>query len=294
MRPALLVALRFLLAYALLASFWAGGPLGEVALPLGGGAVDLSALDAPSIFGALADLTRLDVLRHWPGALFRLTDALLGADADGQHHRSYALASLIGAVLVPLALGWLFGARTPSELGLRRPSAAAWPLLGLAIAASLPLSLAMALDPAFGAALAARAAGSPWYLVAVVVGGGAEHVLFHGVLLAWLHPSGRFPVAPELEAPLVLPGGRLDGRRASLRDGLASLRIPHSCVWPCLLGAPLFFAIHAHTSDAELWLSLPAGVLFAWLAYRTGGPALPALVHLCVSLVAALVLLLAG
>jgi hypothetical protein len=70
---------------------------------------------------------------------------------------------------------------------------------------------------------------------------------------------------------------------------IVSLRIPRSCLGPCLLSAPLFFAIHAGTSDGELWLAGPAGVLFAWLAYRTGGPTLPALLHLSVSVVAALV-----
>lgn len=286
------IVARALLAYALLATFWAGGALGEVGL--GSARVDLGWLDAPSLFGALADTLHFGPLRAWPGALFRLTDGLMGPDDDGQFHRSYALASLIGAVLAPLALGWLFGARTPAALGLRRPSAAAWPILALACAASVPLSLAMAMTPTFQDALAARVAGSPYYLLAVAVGGGAEHVFFHGVLLAWLHPSGRFPDAPELAAPLLLPLLRRGGRRTTLREALASLAIPRACIPACLLSAPLFFAIHAGASDGELLLSLPAGVIFAWLAYRTGGFALPGILHVGVSLVAALVVVVVG
>lgn len=281
------VAGRFLLAYVLLATFWAGG-----ALPSAAGSastLDLSWLDAPSLFGALADLTHVDVLRHWPGALMRLTNALLGPDDDGRFHRSYALASLVGAILVPLALSALLGARSAADVGLRRPSAAATPILGLAIAAALPLSLGMAFTPVFRAGLAARLEGSPWYLLAVVVGGGGEHVFFHGVLLAWLHPTGRFPSSPRLGAPLVWPGKRTETGRATWRDALRSLAIPRDCVLPCALSAPLFFAIHAGTTGSELVLSLPAGVVFAWLAYRTNGAAVPALVHLSVSLVAALV-----
>lgn len=288
--PASGIVARALVAYALLATFWAGGALGEVRLVH----IDLGWLDAPSIFGALADLVGFDALRGWPGSLFRLTDGLLGPDEDGQFHRSYALASLIGAVLAPLALGWLFGARTPAALGLRRPSAAAWPILALACAASVPLSIGMAMTTTFQDALATRVAGSPYYLLAIVVGGGAEHVFFHGVLLAWLHPSGRFPQSPELAAPLVLPFRPRDGGRTTLRDTIGSLRIPSHCLPACLLSAPLFFAIHAGASDGELLLSLPAGVIFAWLAYRTGGFALPGILHVGVSLVAAIVVLLVG
>ncbi len=278
---------RFLLAYLLLATFWAGGTLGEI--DLGGSSVDVSSLDAPTLFGAVAELTHVELLRHWPGALVRATNALVGPDTDDRHHRGYALASLVGAVLVPLALSRLLGARTLSDVGLRRPSAASLPILGVAIAFAAPLSLGMAFTPVFREALAMRLAGSPWYLAAVVVGGGAEHVFFHGVLLAWLHPSGRFPVSPQLGAPLVLPGARLGAGRASWRDALASLAIPRDCVLPCVLSAPLFFAIHAGTTGSELVLSVPAGVVFAWLAYRTNGAIVPALVHLAVSVVAALV-----
>jgi hypothetical protein len=266
----LLVVLRFALAYVLLATFWGGGALGMIAAPLGEGMVDASAFDAPSLCDALVE-------------------------ADGGRHRSYALASLLGGVVVPLALARPLGARSLAELGLRRPGAAAWPILGVTVLASLPLALAMARAPVFRDALAMRLAGSPWYLVAVLAGGLAEHVFFHGVLLAWLHPSGRFPDAPALRAPLVLPGlRRPEGGRAGLGEALRSLAIPRDCIGPCVLSAPLFFAAHAQTTDAELWLSPAAGAGMAWLACRTGGWALPALAHLAVSLVAALAVLISG
>jgi|GEM_PF-6376415 len=291
----LLVVLRFALAYVLLATFWGGGALGMIAAPLGDGMVDASAFDAPSLFDALARASGLGALRAWPGLLFRASDWLAPVEADGGRHRSYALASLLGGVVVPLALARPLGARSLAELGLRRPGAAAWPILGVTVLASLPLALAMARAPVFRDALAMRLAGSPWYLVAVLAGGLAEHVFFHGVLLAWLHPSGRFPDAPALRAPLVLPGlRRPEGGRAGLGEALRSLAIPRDCIGPCLLSAPLFFAAHAQTTDAELWLSPAAGAGMAWLACRTGGWALPALAHLAVSLVAALAVLISG
>jgi hypothetical protein len=291
----LLVALRFALAYVLLAAFWASASLGVLPLPLGVGVIDLSALDAPSAFDALADASGLDALRAWPGLLVRLCERMIGSADEGARYRSYALASLLGGVVVPLALARLLGARSLADLGLGRPGATAWPVLGLLVVASLPLSVVMAHAPVFREALAARLAGSPWYGLAVVVGGLAEHVFFHGVLLAWLHPSGRFPDAAALRSPLVLPGRRLPhGGRAGLAASLRSLALPWDCLAPCVLSAPLFFAVHAGTTDAELWLSPAAGALLAWLAYRTGGWALPALAHLAVSLVAALVVLVSG
>lgn len=279
------VAARFVLAGLLLASFWAGGPMRPTAFALLG---DGTWLDAPHFFEALARISGIDALRAWPGALFTLARLLVPGDGEAREHLVYAIGSVLGGIAIPLCLLALIGPRNASDIGLRRPSRELVPLLGVALAALVPLSLAMALHPAFRAELDARLAGSPTFLVAVLFGGVAEHFFFHGVLLAWLHPSGRFPDGPQFTAPIVWPLRRIEGRRASLRDVLRSLRIPTSCIAPCLLSAPLFFAIHIGKPDAELWLSVLAGPVLAWLAYRTNGLVAPLIVHLAASLVAAL------
>ena len=131
---------------------------------------------------------------------------------------------------------------------------------------------------------------SAWFALAVPIGGLTEHFFFPGVLLAWLHPSGAFPDADVLARRLVWPGRLLEnGERAGTRAALASLAIPRSCIAPCLLSAPLFWAVHVGKPDAELWLSLPAGAFFAWLAYRTNGFVVPLLVHLAIPTAAVLV-----
>lgn len=253
--------------------------------------IDARAFDAPHLFDALSRLTHVAPLAQYPFALFALSDHLvsaLGFDGEARAHLSYALGSVLGGVLVPLACLALIGPRRASDIGLRAPSRGLLPILGVALTALAPLSLVMALHPAFRAELDARLSGSPTFLLAVLFGGLAEHFFFHGVLLAWLHPSGRFPDDPMLSAPIVLPFARLGDRRATLRDALASLRIPRSCVLPCLLSAPLFFAIHIGKPSPELWLSVLAGPVLAWLAYRTNGLVAPLVVHLAASLGAAL------
>lgn len=285
------VAARFVLSYLLLVGFWAGGAMSPTAFAW----IDPEGtwspfLGAPRLFGTLASATGIEAIGVWPGALFSLASWLLPivTDAEGQAHLAYALASLLGAVLVPLALCAAMGMRRAEDLGLRRPPNELWPLLGLALLALTPIVLGLALHPAFTSALDARLNGSPYFAVAVVVGASAEHFFFHGVLLAWLHPTGRFV---EVRAPLLWPGRAVESGRANVRQALASLAIPRTALWPCLLSAPLFFAIHIGKPDEELWLSLIAGPVLAWLAFRTGGLIAPLVVHLSASLLAALIVL---
>jgi hypothetical protein len=205
---------------------------------------------------------------------------------SGAYWRDYVVVSVLGAVVLPLLVTRSLGPITFDALGIRRPRSSL-ALLAVSYLAALPLALAMAMHPAFRAGVGDALARSWWFGIAVPVGTAAEHFFFHGVLLAWLHPSGAFPSSDELSAPFVWPGLRLENVRASI----ASLAIPRSCVVPCLLSAPLFFAIHVGKPDAELWLSLPAGVVFAWLAYRTNGFVVPLVLHLSVPATAALLAL---
>ncbi len=273
---------RFVLAYVLLTTFWASSPMAETALSILGGPRTGAWLSASALLGWVG----LDPL---VGALWALARWALG---PGDYWRDYVFVSVVGAMLVPLVLARAIGPDTLDALGLRRPGR---PALGLALTAllvSLPLSAAIALHPEFRLGVAEALGRSPWFLVAVPVGGAAEHFFFHGVLLAWLHPSGAFPPAHELVRPFVWPGKLQEGGvRAGVAASLASLAVPRSCLAPCLLSVPLFWAIHVGKPDAELWLSLPAGGIFAWLAYRTNGFVVPLLVHLSVPLAAALLVL---
>ncbi len=252
-------------------------------------AFDCSWLGAPTIFSGLARLTGIEAIASWPGALFSLVrDAVTMQDTEAREHVVYALASVIGAVLIPVALSLAFGVRRLSDVGLRRPVPELWPLLGIALLALTPIAIGLSLHPAFGTALDERLAGSPWFALSVIVGGCAEHFFFHGVLLAWLHPTLRFV---QVDRPLRWPGRRTSTGKASVMGALRSLAIPREAVLPCLLSAPLFFAIHVGKPDGELWLSLIAGPVLAWLAFRTGGLVAPLVVHLSASLFAALIVL---
>jgi hypothetical protein len=221
-----------------------------------------------------------------------LWDAAHGALGAPDYWRDYVLVSVVGGVLLPLVLTRTIGPRTLDALGVRAPSRAALAVLAALYVALLPLVGVMSLHPAFRAGLDEALHRSRWFALAVPVGMGAEHFFFHGVLLAWLHPSGAFPPASELDRPLIWPGERLeDGTRASVAASIASLAIPRSCLVPCLLSGPLFWAIHVGKPDPELWLSLPAGVIFAWLAYRTNGFVVPLVLHASLPATAALIAL---
>lgn len=285
------VAARLFLAYLLLVGFWAGGAMTPTALSW----IDPEEawspwLGAPAIFSGLASATGIEAFERWPGALFSLAQVVLRPLEDPEGHLVYALGSVLGGVVIPLGLCAAFGMRRAEDIGLRRPPRELWPLLLLALLALSPIALGLALHPAFTSALDARLSGSPTFALAVLAGACAEHFFFHGVLLAWLHPNLRFVA---MSAPLRWPGQRIEGRRANLRDMLASLAIPRSAVLPCLLSAPLFFAIHIGKADEELWLSLLAGPVLAWLAFRTGGLIAPLVVHLAASIFGAVVVLAA-
>lgn len=286
--------LRFTVAALLLTTFWGGAPMRPTAFAWLGVVLPL---DAPRLFRKLSEGSGWPWLRAWPGSLFTLARTLLDVHDEAGEHRAYALASLVGAVVLPLGLTLLLGPRSMRALGLRRPNREILTLIGAALLALVPLSLAMSLHPTFQSALEARLSGSAWFFFAAIVGTAAEHFFFHGVLLAWLHPSGRFPESPLLGAPLMWPGRRLDGsidgRRASLADALRSLAIPADCLWPCLLSGPLFFLIHVGKPDAELWLSALAGPILAWLAYRTNGLLAPLIIHLAASVLGGLFVALA-
>lgn len=254
-RAPLAIAGKLALAYLLLSTFWA----------------DHAGLVAP------------------PGPLWLVAHRVLGPPL---YWRDYVFVSVVGGVLLPLVLTRWIGPRTLDALGVRAPRRSALLLAALVFAGAAPLMLAMALTPEFRAGVHEALGRSAWFAVAVPVGSGAEHFFFHGVLLAWLHPSGAFPPARELLRPFVWPGKRLaTGRSAGIREAIASLAIPRSCLAPCLLSAPLFVAIHVGKPDAELWLSLPAGIVFAWLAYRTNGFAVPWIVHMSLPATAALAVL---
>jgi hypothetical protein len=284
------VGLRFVVAALLLSTFWGGSPMRPSAFSWLGVAVPV---DAPHFFGALSEASGLNWLRAWPGSLFDLSRALLKVHDEAGEHQAYALASVIGAVLLPLGLTLLLGPRSLRALGLRRPNHEIATLILAALAALVPLSVAMSFHPVFRAALDERLSGSRWFFFAAIVGTSAEHFFFHGVLLAWLHPSGSFPESPLLGAPWMWPGRMRDGRRASFTDALRSLAIPRDCLVPCLLSGPLFFLIHLGKPDAELWLSALAGPILAWLAYRTNGLVAPLIIHLAASVLGALFVALA-
>jgi len=291
MRASLGVAARFVLAYLLLVGFWAGGAMSPTALSWVDPEGAWSAwLGAPALFDALAVATGIDVITVWPGALFSFARAVLPqmADPESRDHLVYALGSLLGGVALPLLFCAAFGMRRAVDLGLRRPPRELWPLLAIALFALTPIAIGLALHPAFTSALEERLDGPPTFALVVLVGAVAEHFFFHGVLLAWLHPSQRFV---DVSAELLWPGRPIEGGRANVRQALASLAIPRTALLPCLLSGPLFFAIHIGKPDEELWLSLLAGPVLAWLAFRTGGLIAPLVVHLCASLLAALIVL---
>ncbi len=201
--------------------------------------------------------------------------------------------ALVGGVMA-LGLPWLvmlcLRRGRPRDLGLRLPNRIGWRWLIAGYLASLPLLFVLALSPQTQAyyrgeiaSMSFAAVLAPYLLVLI-----AEHFFFHGVLLAVLRPTRRWPtVAPP--APTDGPPLRRILRWLGLAqpthnaNGLARLTrwigLPHACLGALLLQTFLFGLIHVGKSTAEFAMSLPGGLALGYVAYRCNSWLVPMVLH---------------
>ncbi|MFQ5414220.1 MAG: CPBP family intramembrane glutamic endopeptidase, partial [Phycisphaerae bacterium] len=200
---------------------------------------------------------------------------------------------LVAGVLPWVAMACL-GRGRPSDIGLRMPNRYGWRILLVAYVASLPVVSWMVDSPDFapyylGHLRRGRTAFLTFYAVNML----AEHVLFHGVLLAALRRTGRWPVHVPMHVGPGRPLGRtlqwiglaqpVDRAGATMSSlwsrGRRWIGLPDGCVAAVLLSGVLFAWMHVGKDLREAALSLPGGIAMAYVAYRTNSVLVPLLLH---------------
>lgn len=212
------------------------------------------------------------------------------------HDRTWKIIALnwvMGLLILPLFATLLIGPRRPFDLGVRWPDRTGWIVAGVAILVAMPLVIGIALTPDFVAAYQQQSELSYWSAYYALIVMGPEHFLFQGLVLAWFHPSRKFPQmsGDALGTPLVWPWPRSTSLDEPTPDAdtpsgwrwgafIRSLWIGWDCIPAVVLSGLLFFLVHWGKPPAELWLSLPGGCALAWIAVRLGSFVIPFLIHL--------------
>jgi len=202
----------------------------------------------------------------------------------------WAILSVVMGLVVPWAFMAAIGRGRPGDIGLKRPNRVGWRLVIVGYAVSLPFLVIATRSPAMQAYY--RVQMSAWSFgslcgtyAAVLI---AEHFLFHGALLALLHPRRRWPVVP---APAAVEG--IGAYRALRWLGLSQpaggggavsraarwMGLPDGCLWAMALQTALFGLIHVGKAPAEVALSFPGGLAMAYVAYRSDSLLTPMVIH---------------
>ncbi len=215
-------------------------------------------------------------------------EAMTGWEPTGRW--TWAVVSLVLGAALPWLIMALIGRGRPRDIGLRWPNRVGYRLVIVGYLASLPFLVWMAWSPKVQAFYQRELAIEPWtrlYGPHVIVLF-AEHLMFHGILLAALRPGRRWPVVPT---PVPAEGPAL--RRVLRWLGLAQptgdarglvwltrwIGLPDACVWAMVLQTALFGLVHAGKPPAELAMSFPGGLAMAYVAYRCNGWLVPLVLH---------------
>jgi hypothetical protein len=219
----------------------------------------------------------------------------LGAAPPGSRW-VWAFVSVIMGIILPWVFMAVMGRGRPRDLGLRWPNRIGWRLIAAGYVLALPALLLMASSPAMRAYYRAEVTNNPGgqlvgtYLAVLL----AEHFMFHGVLLALLRPTRRWPAVPP---PAPVEGTRSSralrwvglaqpssGGASGLSAAAAWLGLPQGCLLATVLQAALFGMVHLGKAPAELAFSFPGGVALAFVAYRCNSLLVPMLLHLATGL----------
>ena len=227
--------------------------------------------------------------RFWMiGRMSGAIEAVIGWSPAGPWR--WAALSLVMGLVVPWLFMLVLGRGRPGDIGLKWPNRVGWRLAIVGYVVSLPFLIAATRSPAMQAYYSRQL--SSWSLGALlgayVVVLLAEHFLFHGVLLALLHPRRRWPV---VSAPAEVEG--IGPRRALRWLGLSQpvggggvvsratrwIGLPEGCLWAMALQTVVFGLIHVGKAPAEVALSFPGGLAMAYVAYRSDSLLTPMVIH---------------
>jgi hypothetical protein len=184
--------------------------------------------------------------------------------------------------LVPWIVAWAIGSGRPRDIGIRRPNRYAGRFLLIGFVCSVPFQLWMVRGPGFAAYYLGQLerAGAVTFVLYYLVNMLVEHFSIHGVVLALCRRGHRWP--PRVPAPQ-----HAIRRRPGLRwlqwVGMAAptgggrgltgitrwLGLPDGCLPALVTSTLLFGLVHWGKNTRELLLSLPGGLLLAYMAYRS-------------------------
>lgn len=269
-------------------------------------AIVLSALYG-LIFLARPVLSEPTWLRHaanYPSrAVYALIDDLLrlvGSDPPTMLRSGLYLFLVAG--VVPWVVVALLGRGRPADVGLRRPNRYAWRFLCVGYLISVPFQMWMVRGPGFASPYLREfeRAGITAFILYYCVNMLTEHFCLHGVVLGVCRPGHRWPPpAPTGPVHTNLRSGLLRWiGLAQPTTGIVGLRriirwigLPDGCLPALLTSAMLFGLVHLGKNPRELLLSLPGGLVLAYIAYRTNSWLTPFILHLATAGTAFLMIL---
>jgi len=196
----------------------------------------------------------------------------------------------LAAGVVPLLVARLVWRASWTDLGCRRPNPIGWRLLVVGFVASLPFLAFMALGEGMTAYYVPtmQRAGAVAFLSFYAVNMLTEHFLCHGVLLAafradrrWPPPPTATPIAhgPRWKRLLLFFGISIHSARVEQSFVTNWLQLQSGCGFAMAASAALFALIHVGKDWREAVLSLPGGLVLAFMAYRGNSWLIPFLLH---------------
>lgn len=205
--------------------------------------------------------------------------ALAGVESPDPALRGYAYLALTAGGLPWLAM-LVLGRGRPSDTGFRLPNRYGWRLSVVGFLIALPFLGWMIRGAEFAGPYLAHLerAGATAFIAYYLINMLTEHFLLHGVVLTACRADRRWPTSRQ-----TLPasaGGRAavlcwlgfaqsSGGATGLRRLTRWLGLPDGCVPAIATSAALFGLVHIGKDARELLLSIPGGLAFAVLAYRT-------------------------
>ncbi len=222
--------------------------------------------------------------------IFRAID-VVGLTAPRSAFFRHGLFLLVYSGLLPWLVMVMLGRGRLSNLGLRCPNAAGWRILLFGFFVAFPIQVWMVQGSEIGSYYLGQFRRSGlwlfcgYYLTNMLT----EHFLFHGIMLALFRRGFTWPTSPPVDC-----SATNSWRRALQWVGLAQpvhgasgwagfvawCGLPQGCVFAVVMSGILFGAVHIGKDPRELILSLPGGLLLAYLAYRTNGFLIPLMLHL--------------
>jgi hypothetical protein len=256
-------------------------------------------------------------MEHSSRQLYRAVDSALriaGIDSARSELRSGVYLAL-GSGVVPWLAMAVIGRGRPYNLGLRRPNAVGWRSAAVGYLISIPFLVWMVSGAGFRDIYLRQLsrAGFSAFTIYYVVNMLTEHFFFHGVLLALFRRDRRWPApAPVVTSKLACQDSTNSLTRALQYIGLAQptamcigtdpsptsklarqrergvlvrrvtswIGLQSGCVPAVLASAALFALVHVGKDWRELLLSVPGGIVLAYMAYRTNTWLVPFVLHL--------------